>query len=78
MITTPDNSGQDIMCKLCHVSRDEMCHVLECVVVKLACQDLNQMNNVKISDAFGDFGRMKALVSVYQKMWRKRIEILDN
>ena len=64
MINTPDNMGQNTPCKLCHISRDEMSHVLTCFVVKLACQDVSDSDSVQIIDAYGDITKQKKLVEV--------------
>ena len=55
-----------------------MSHVLECFVLRLACQDSYQTTtNVKISDAYeSDIWKVKELATVFQKMWRKRLELL--
>ena len=78
MIPTPDNMGQETWCKLCLISRDQMSHVLDCFVLRLACQDSYQTTtDVKLSDAYeGDIKKVKELALVFQKMWRKRIELL--
>ena len=80
MIHTPDNMGQNSWCQLCHISRDQMSHVLECFVLRLACQDSYQtVATVKISDAFEqDMGKVKGLAILFQKMWRKRLALLKN
>ena len=75
MINTPDNMGQNTLCKICHISRDEMSHVLNCVVLQLACQDGSV--TVEISDAYGDIGKQKKLAEVYQRKWRIREKILN-
>ena len=36
MIETPDSYGRNELCKLCHLARDDMSHVLDCIVIKLA------------------------------------------
>ena len=36
-IDTPENYGRDVPCRLCFLARDEMSHILECVVIKVAC-----------------------------------------
>ena len=78
MIPTPDNMGQETWCKLCLISRDQMSHVLNCFVLRLACQDSYQTTtDVKLSDAYeGDIKKVKELALVFQKMWRKRVELL--
>ena len=78
MIPTPDNMGQETWCKLCLISRDQMSHVLDCFVLRLACQDSYQTTtDVKLSYAYeGDIKKVKELALVFQKMWRKRLELL--
>ena len=81
MIPTPDNMGQETWCKLCLISRDQMSHVLDCFVLRLACQDTEDSyqttTNVKLSDAYEcDIKKVKELALVFQKMWRKRVELL--
>ena len=76
-VPTPDNMGQQSWCPLCLISRDQMTHVLDCFVLRLACQDDQMTTNVKISDAFDkNMATVKKLAVVFQRMWRKRLELL--
>ena len=77
MVETPENFGRDIPCKLCNLSRDQMSHVLECVVIKLACPELIT-NPVKIADAFdSNMENVRNLAVTYQKAWRVRQKLLE-
>ena len=49
---TPDNMGKTQPCKLCELERDEMSHVLTCVILQLSCPDLVR-STAKIGDAHG-------------------------
>ena len=77
MIMTPDNMGKTQQCKLCELERDEMSHVLNCVILKLACPDLLKTTS-KISDAYGtNEDNMKHLAVIYQKAWKAREQLLN-
>ena len=76
MIMTPDNMGKIQPCKLCELERDEMSHVLSCVILKLACPDLVRTTS-KISDAYGTEENMKNLAIIYQKAWKERERLLN-
>ena len=76
MVSTPDNMGQQKWCQLCHISQDNMSHVLDCFILKLACGESNE-RKVNMSDAYStDMNKVKELAVIYQKMWRKREELL--
>ena len=51
MIETPDCYGRNEICRLCNLARDEMSHVIDCVVIKLACPLVYQSENVRLEDA---------------------------
>ena len=81
MIETPDSYGRNELCKLCHLSRDEISHVLDCVIIKLACpMVLNQNETVKVEDAYqsGDMEKVKKLAIVFTKAWRVRQSLLTH
>ena len=74
MIETPDNYGRDVPCRLCYLARDEMSHVLDCVVLKLACPELYLNSDVSINDAYegNNMEKLKNLAIVFQEAWRTR------
>ena len=77
MVMTPENLGRTQLCKLCNCERDDMSHVLACVILKLSCQDLVSGPAVSISDAYGeDEDKMKTLAIIYQKAWKTRERLL--
>ena len=79
MIETPDSYGRDVPCRLCHLARDEMSHVLDCIVLKLAGPGLYRDSDVSITDAFegNNIEKMKKLAIAFQEALRTR-EILIN
>ena len=78
MIMTPENLGKDQQCKICNVSKDEMAHTLNCIVIKLACPELMKMEEVDIKYAYSsDEVKLKTLAVLYQKAWRIREQILQ-
>ena len=74
MIETPDNYGRDVPCRLCYLARDEMSHVLDCIVLKLACPELYLNSDVSINDAYegNNMEKLKNLAIVFQEAWRTR------
>ena len=52
-------------------------HVLDCVVIKLACPEVYQNATVKIKDAweYTNIENVRDLAVVYQKAWRARLEV---
>ena len=77
MIMTPENLGKTQLCKLCNCERDDMSHVLVCIILKLSCPDLGP--DVSISDAYGDDeDKMKTMAVIYQKAWKTRERLLKN
>ena len=78
MILTPDNLGKNQQCQICDLARDEMSHVLDCVVVKLACPSLLYIEEkISIEDAYSDnIDKMKRLAVLFKKAWRTRESIL--
>ena len=78
MIMTPENLGKDQQCKICNVSKDEMAHTLNCIVIKLACPELMKMEEVDIKYSYSsDEVKLKTLAVLYQKAWRIREQILQ-
>ena len=65
---------RDVICRLCYLARDEMSHVLDCIVLKFACPALYLNRDVSINDAFADnnMEKLKNLAIVFQEAWRMR------
>ena len=79
MIETPDCYGRNEICQLCNLTRDEMSHVIDCVVIKLACPLVYQSDNVRVEDAYEgtNMEKIKHLAVVYTKAWRTRQQLLS-
>ena len=56
------------------MARDAISHVIDCVVIKLACPDIYLSESVRIEDAYqqSDLDKMKQLAVVFNKAWRVR------
>ena len=77
MISTSDNFGQKIPCKMCYIEDESICHVLNCIVLKLNVPEILN-NDISITDAFkNNMTRLNTLAAVFEKAWRKREEILN-
>ena len=77
MIPTFDNFGINTVCPLCLTERDQIEHVLDCLILKLKCPDVLLHSNIKISDARDEnIEKMNELSQVFEKAWRKREELL--
>ena len=78
MIETPDCYGRNEICRLCNLARDEMSHVIDCVVLKLACLLVYQSENVRLEDAYEgtNMEKIKLLAVVYTKAWRMRQQLI--
>ena len=56
-----------------------MSHVIDCVVIKLACPLVYQSDNVRVEDAYAgtNMEKIKHLAVVYTKAWRTRQQLLS-
>ena len=78
MIPTFDNFGIDTVCPLCMIEKDQIDHVLECLILKLNCPDVLLHSNIKTSDASHEnLENFNNLSEVFEKAWRKREELLS-
>lgn len=78
MICTAENFGLKIPCKLCGLDSDNQNHLTQCIVLKLRCPELLDLNcnistiingqNLKETDIF---------LKIYEKALRTRNNILD-
>ena len=75
MIETPTTCRLHPVATGCNLQvRDEMSHVLDCIVLKFACPALYLNRDVSINDAFADnnMEKLKNLAIVFQEAWRMR------
>ena len=78
MIPTFDNFGIDTVCPLCMYTKDQIDHVLECLILKLNCPEILQHSDIKTSDASDEhFENFSNLYEVFEKAWKKREELLS-
>ena len=79
MMSTPENMGQNVLCKICDLERDTTSHTLTCLFLKLSVPEvINVDTNISVADAFcGDIDKMHLLVKTFEKLWRKRKEFIE-
>ena len=79
MVTTPENFGKKVPCKICGLEDDTTNHIFSCLFLKLEVPDVMELNQVTVDDAYKeDVHRMKLLAQLFEKLWRKREEMLYN
>ena len=78
MIETPENIGKQVLCKLCSIELDTQSHITECIILKLKCPELLQ-----IEKSFTEImtrGKMKDLdfyIRIYEKALRIRRNVVN-
>ena len=76
MVPTPENFGQKVACKICGLEDDTTGHILSCLFLKL---EVPEVSKVTLSDIYNtDVEKMKFVAEIFEKVWRKREEILYN
>ena len=77
MNDTAENIGKQVLCKLCSIELDTQSHITECIVLKLKCPELLEIDQ-NISDVFnnGSMTDIKYYIGIYEKALRIRQNIL--
>ena len=77
MIKTPENIGQQITCQLCETENDDQSHIIQCIVIKLKCPEVLNINKT-ISDIIfrGSMQELETFAKVYEKAYRIRNELI--
>ena len=79
MVSTSENFGLRVPCKICELEDDTTSHVLSCIFLKLEVPEITDFNEIKVNDVFTeDVIKMNIFVEAFLKVWRKREEILYN
>ena len=79
MVSTPENFGKRVPCKICRLEDDTTIHILSCLFLKIEVPDVMDFNQVTVDDAYKeDVDRMRILAQIFEKLWRKRKELLYN
>ena len=78
MLSTADNFGLKVPCRLCQLDTDSISHILQCVLLKLQVPQILTNSDVSTDDAFkNNLDRMETLANLFEKAWRKREEIIE-
>ena len=77
MISTPENFGRRVQCKICDLEDDTTSHIFSCLFLKLEVPDVMSYSQITVDDAYKeDVEKMGLLAQIFAKLWRKREEIL--
>ena len=78
MIDTPENIGKEVICKLCGIDFDSQTHVIQCIVLKLKCPELLQINqNMNEIIKKGTVTQLNNFSIIYEKALRLRKILLN-
>ena len=77
MISTPENFGMRVQCKICGLEDDTTSHILSCLFLKLEVPEVMSNSQITMNDVFKeDVEKMRLLAEIFEKLWRKQEEIL--
>ena len=77
MISTLENFWRRVQCKICGLEDDTTCHIFSCLFLKLEVPDVMSYSHSIVDDVFKeDVEKMSVMVQIFEKLWRKREEIL--
>ena len=78
MVNTADNFGLQIPCKLCGLTLENQSHLTQCIVLKLRCPELLELNTDMSTIIFGqDMKQIEQFLIIYEKALRIRNNVLD-
>ena len=78
MLKVASNYGSKTNCPLCKISEDSQKHLLECVIIKITCQDILNNDNKKYEDIYSDnVTKQKEIIQLIEIAIRKREEIIE-
>ena len=78
MIDTPENIGKEVLCKFCGIDFDSQTHVIQCIVLKLKCPELLQINqNMNEIIKNGTVKQLNNFSIIYEKALRLRKILLN-
>ena len=78
MMSTPENFGKSRDCKICEIDRDTTSHVMTYIFLKCQVPEGLNLDSNGIEIVFGkDLTDINQFLNIFEKMWRKREELLD-
>ena len=78
MMSTPENIGQNKVCKICQIDRDTTNHTISCIFLKCQVSESLNLDSNSMDDIYGiDLDKTFNFLTVFEMMWRKREEILQ-
>ena len=78
MMPTPENFGLHKVCKICEIDYDTTKHVLSCIFLKGQVPEVLGLDIDSLESIYSDdFDKNLFFLNIFEKMWRKREELLD-
>ena len=78
MINTPENFGLQIPCKLCGLDLDNQSHVTKCIILKLRCPELLELDfEMSTIIQSKKLNEVDKFLKVYEKALRTRNTIIE-
>ena len=77
-MATPENFGLDKLCKICEIERDTTNHVISCIFLKGEVPEVLDLDDDFLKSVYSDdIVKNISFLKIFEKMWRKREELLD-
>ena len=75
---TPENIGQNKVCKICESDRDTTNHVTSCIFIKSQVPESLMLDDDTFNSIYSkDLPKIIEFLNIFEKMWRKREEIIE-
>ena len=79
MIDTPENIGKNILCKLCGIEFDTQTHITECIILRLKCPELLEINSSMDHIIHrGTIEELESFSRIYEQALRLKKRINEN
>ena len=78
MIATLENFGLKKLCKICKLEDDTTTHIFSCLFLMIQVPKVIDKSVGSLKDVYNDdVDKMSNISKIFEKLWRKREEIID-
>ena len=79
MMSTSENFGKNILCRICKIEPDTTHHIFSCVFLKCEVPEVLNMDEDEIDAIYSEnLDKSFATLNIFEKLWRKREVILES
>ena len=72
------NFGKKVPCPLCKIHEDSQEKILDCIILKINCEELYQQKDEKYEDIFSpNLTKLEKIANIFQKCFESREELLE-